>query len=84
MTQGYTTAMYINLKTKVSWGHIEKGARWYNFRTNVEGRPQQDIDVLAVLDFQIPCSYPETLGFYLICLQARKPLMKTKTSAMTL
>ena len=80
MTQGYTTTMYINLKTKVNWGHIEKGAHWYNFErpevvknsTNVEGRHPQDVDVLTVLDFQIPCPCPETLGFY------------NRTSAMTL
>ena len=29
------------------------------------GRPSQDVDVLAILDFQIPCFRP---GFYLRCL----------------
>ena len=31
-------------------------------------RPPQDVDVLATLDFQIPCSRPDTSGFYLRCL----------------
>ena len=31
-------------------------------------RPPQYVDVLAVLDFQIPCFRPETPGFYPRCL----------------
>ena len=27
-------------------------------------RPPQDVDVLAVLDFPIPCFCPETPGYY--------------------
>ena len=29
------------------------------------GRPPQDVDVLAVLDFQIPCFRPETPALYI-------------------
>ena len=28
-------------------------------------RPPQDVDVLAVLDFKIPCFHPETPALYL-------------------
>ena len=34
----------------------------------IQVRPPQDFDVLAVLEFQIPCSRPETHDFYLRCL----------------
>ena len=34
----------------------------------ISTRPPQDVDVLAVLDFQIPFSRPETPGFYPRCL----------------
>ena len=30
----------------------------------LRSRPMQDVDVLAVLDFEIPCSRPETPGFH--------------------
>ena len=32
---------------------------------NMYPSPLQDVDVLAVLDFQIPCSSPESPGFCL-------------------
>ena len=33
-------------------------------KLKIKIRPPQEVDVLAVLDFQIPCSRPETPGFY--------------------
>ena len=51
----------------------------------IASRPPQDLNILAVLDFQIPCSRHEILGFYLrkFAHQARRPWAKTRTSAMT-
>ena len=40
---------------------IHKNFQIIDFRT----RPQQDVDVLTVLDFQIPCFRPENPAFYL-------------------
>ena len=40
----------------------------------VRTRPPQDVDVLAVLDFQNPCYRPETPGFYPRCLLTMKSM----------
>ena len=36
-----------------------------HYLTDITIRPLQDVDVLAVLDFHIPYTRPETLNFYL-------------------
>ena len=50
------------------------------------GRPPQDVEVLAVLDFQILCFRPETPGSYCICLSTKAIVhgSKTRMFAMTI
>ena len=53
--------------------------------THVGDRPPQNVDVLAVMDFQIPCLRPETPALYPRSLLTKRMLWtKTRTSATTL
>ena len=51
----------------------------------VRHRPPQDVDVLAVLDFEIPCLRPEIPALYQkLAYQPKRAWTKTRTSATTL
>ena len=51
-------------KEKEAGQNQKENRKVLKVRFIIQTRPPQDVDVLAVLDFQIPCFCPETPGFY--------------------